>query len=60
VPKSSTPRRPIAHYAIMFAKRPWLLIVALLGGFVCMWLAFLVIAHRNPPVMIEIPPTTSK
>ena len=32
----------------MFKKRPWLLIVFLLGGFVCMWIAFLIIAFSNP------------
>ena len=34
------------------SKRPWLLIVLLLGIFLAGWAVFLVIAYHNPPVYI--------
>lgn len=36
------------------AERPWLLIVALLGGFVAAWIAFVVVAERNKPATVPV------
>lgn len=44
----------------LLSEKPWILIVALLGGFVLAWMGFLVIAHKNPPVMIEPAPPSTK
>jgi F0F1-type ATP synthase assembly protein I len=36
------------------SKRPWILIVLLLGGFISAWIVLLVVAHRNPPVLVPL------
>lgn len=50
---AEAPASPQAAGVSVLRRKPWILIVLLLGVFIAAWISFLLVAYRNMPPAIE-------